>query len=425
MKPYYELNKIELSELKAELEKEYKALQGKNLSLDMSRGKPAKEQIDMCNDMLTCIKTGEECVYEGTDCRNYGVIDGLPAMKKIFADILDLQPENIIVGGNSSLTLMYDSIARAFTHGVLGSEKPWSQETGLKFICVVPGYDRHFAITEFFGFELISVPMLSDGPDMDMVEKLVENDEKIKGMWCVPKYSNPDGIVYSDETIRRLAALKPKAKDFRIFYDNAYVVHHFTDEEIEIANIFELAKEYGNEDMIYEFASTSKYCFPGAGVSCIAASKANIDFIRKQLFFQTIGSDKMNQLRHIKYFKDLNGIKAHMKKHAAVLGPKFDIVIKTLKKELSGLGIADWTEPKGGYFISFNTPDGCAKRTVELAKEAGVKLTGAGSTYPYKNDPNDKNIRIAPSCPTKEELQAAIDVFCVCVKLAAVEKLIG
>lgn len=425
MKSYLQYSKDELKTLQVDLLKQYDEIKAKNLKLDMSRGKPGKEQLDMCEEMLTVVSNSEECIFDGTDCRNYGVIDGIPAMKQIFADLLALKPENIIVGGNSSLTLMYDSVARAFTHGVFGGDKPWSQETGLKFLCVVPGYDRHFAITEFFGFELINIPMLADGPDMDMVEQLVGTDEKIKGIWCVPKYSNPDGIVYSDETIKRLANLKPLAKDFRIFYDNAYVVHHLTDDEIEIANIFDYARECGNENMIYEFASTSKYCFPGAGVSCIAASKENIDFIKKQMFFQTIGPDKMNQLRHIRYFKDLDGIKAHMRKQAAVLKPKFDIVINTLNKELDGLEIGDWIEPKGGYFISFNTLENCAKRTVALAKEAGITLTGAGATYPHKNDPQDRNIRIAPSYPSQADLQAAIDVFCVCVKLAAVEKLLG
>ncbi len=425
MKTYSQMTKEELTALQSQLKEQYEEIKAKNLSLDMSRGKPGKEQIDMCNDMLHIVETGADCIYEGTDCRNYGGLDGLGKMKQIFADILELQPENIIIGGNSSLTLMYDSVARAFTHGVLGGEKPWSQEKGLKWLCVVPGYDRHFAITEFFGFELINIPMLATGPDMDMVEKLVSEDEKIKGIWCVPKYSNPDGIVYSDETIKRLAALKPKAKDFRIFYDNAYVVHHLTVEEVSIPNIFEYAKECGNENMIFEFASTSKYCFPGAGVSCIAASKENIDFIKKQIFFQTIGPDKMNQLRHIKYFGNVDGIKAHMRKQAAILKPRFDIVINTLNSELSGLGVGDWIEPKGGYFVSFNTLEGCAKRTVTLAKEAGITLTGAGATYPYKKDPEDKNIRISPSFPSCADLQAAMDVFCVCVKIASVEKLLA
>ena len=425
MKKYTEMTREELQNLYNGLQKEYAQIQSRNLSLDMSRGKPGKEQLDLSEDMLHCIKDSAACMMDGVDTRNYGVIDGLPSIKKMFAELLGVEDSMVIVGGNSSLTMMYDSVARAMTHGVYGSDMPWGKQEGLKFLCPSPGYDRHFAITEFFGFDLITVPMTEDGPDMDMVEKLVAEDASIKGIWCVPKYSNPDGIVYSDETVRRLAALKPAAKDFRIFYDNAYVVHHLTDEEVEIPEIFSLAREYGNEDMIYEFASTSKICYPGAGVACMVASKANVDFIKKQMFYQTIGPDKINELRHINYFKNVDGIKEHMRKHAQVLRPRFDAVTDTLSRELSGLDIGNWITPKGGYFVSFNAMAGCAKRIVVLMKEAGVVMTGAGATFPYKNDPQDSNIRIAPSFPSVEDLQMAMDIFCVCVKLAAIEKLLA
>lgn len=425
MKKYTEMTREELQELYQGLQKEYAQIQSRNLSLDMSRGKPGKEQLDLSEDMLHCIKDSADCMMDGVDTRNYGVLDGLPSIKKLFADLLDVDDSMVIVGGNSSLTMMYDAVARAMTHGVYGSDMPWGKQEGLKFLCPSPGYDRHFAITEFFGFELITVPMTEDGPDMDIVENLVAQDASVKGIWCVPKYSNPDGIVYSDETVRRLAALKPAAKDFRIFYDNAYVVHHLTDEEIEIPEIFSLAREYGNEDMIYEFASTSKICYPGAGVACMVASKANVEWIKKQMFYQTIGPDKINELRHIKYFKNVEGIKAHMRKHAQVLGPRFDVVTDTLARELNGLDIGCWITPKGGYFVSFHAMAGCAKRIVVLMKEAGVVMTGAGATFPYKNDPQDSNIRIAPSFPSVEDLQMAMDVFCMCVKLAAIEKLLA
>lgn len=425
MKKYTEMTREELQNLYDGLQKEYAQIQSRNLSLDMSRGKPGKEQLDLSEDMLHCIKDSAACMMDGVDTRNYGVIDGLPSIKKMFAELLGVEDSMVIVGGNSSLTMMYDSVARAMTHGVYGSDMPWGKQEGLKFLCPSPGYDRHFAITEFFGFDLITVPMTEAGPDMDVVEKLVAEDASIKGIWCVPKYSNPDGIVYSDETVRRLAALKPAAKDFRIFYDNAYVVHHLTDEEVEIPEIFSLAREYGNEDMIYEFASTSKICYPGAGVACMVASKANVEFIKKQMFYQTIGPDKINELRHINYFKSVDGIKEHMRKHAQVLRPRFDAVTDTLSRELSGLDIGNWITPKGGYFVSFNAMAGCAKRIVVLMKEAGVVMTGAGASFPYKNDPQDSNIRIAPSFPSVEDLQMAMDIFCVCVKLAAIEKLLA
>lgn len=424
MKPMTSWTKDELAACRQELRQQYEAFQKKGLKLNMARGVPSPEQLDMCEDMLTVLRTNEDCQYEGIDTRNYGGLDGLPGAKKLFADILRLRPENIIVGGNSSLNLMYDAVARAMTHGVVGSEKPWCECAHRKFLCPVPGYDRHFAVTEHFGFEMINIPMDENGPDMDMVERLVASDPDIKGMWCVPKYSNPSGVVYSDETIRRLACLRPAAPDFRIFYDNAYVVHHLTDERIEIANIFDYAKEAGNENIVFEFASTSKFCFPGAGISCIAASEENIALIKSQLFFQTIGPDKLNQLRHIRFFGSLDAVHEHMKKQAAILRPKFEAVLGALKSELSGLEIGRWTEPKGGYFVSFDTLPGCAKRTVQLMKEAGVNMTGAGATYPYKKDPEDKNIRIAPSFPPVSELKTAMELFCLCVKLAAAEKLL-
>ncbi len=424
MKPMTNWPQEELAAYARELAKEYEEFQKQGLKLNMSRGVPGTEQLDMCEGMLTVLQTNEDCLCDGVDTRNYGGLDGLPGAKKLFADILGLKPENIIVGGNSSLNLMYDAVARAMTHGVVGSVKPWCECPGRKFLCPVPGYDRHFAVTEHFGFEMINIPMDENGPDMDMVERLVAADADIKGIWGVPKYSNPTGIVYSDETIRRLASLKPAAPDFRIFYDNAYVVHHLTDERIEIANIFDYAKEAGNENIVFEFASTSKFCFPGAGISCIAASMENIGLIKAQMFYQTIGPDKINQLRHIRFFDGLDAVHSHMRKQAAILKPKFDAVLSALQNELSGLGIGSWTEPKGGYFVSFNTLPGCAKRTVQLMKEAGVIMTSAGATYPYQNDPEDRNIRIAPSFPPVSELETAMRLFCLCVKRAAIEKLL-
>lgn len=425
MKRYDTLSIEQLKDELKVLEESYAAYKLLGLKLDMSRGKPNSDQLDLCDGILNVIKDGNDCIVDGFDVRNYGLLEGLPCAKKLFADLLDLKPENIFVGGNSSLNMMYDAVAKAMTHGVTDAEKPWSECKKRKFLCVVPGYDRHFAITEFFGFEHICVPMTPNGPDMDIVEKLVADDEDIKGIWCVPKYSNPDGTVYSEATIQRLAALRPKAKDFRIFYDNAYVVHHLTQDEIEIPNIFDIAEQYGNEDMIFEFASTSKISYPGAGISCIAASKANISHIKSQIFYQTISADKVNQLRHVLYFQDLNGIKNHMRKLADVLKPKFDLVVNKLNAQLHGLNIGSWLEPKGGYFVSFDAPCGCAKRIVALAKEAGITMTAAGSTYPNMKDPSDSNIRIAPTYPPISELGTAMDVFCVCVKIAAIEKLIA
>lgn len=421
---YTEMNKEQLAAEKARLEQQLGEYKAKGLKLDMSRGKPSPDQLDLSMEMMD--HYGNEYVSEnGTDCRNYGLLDGIPEAKAIFSEMLGVSADQIIIGGNSSLQLMYDFVIRALQLGVLGSDKPWCKYDKVKFLCPSPGYDRHFAICESLGIEMIPVEYKSDGPDMDEVERLVSSDETIKGIWCVPMYSNPTGISYSDEAVRRFAALKPAAKDFRILWDNAYCVHHLSDDQDKILNIIEECEKTGNPDMVVEFASTSKISFPGSGIAMIAASKANIDFIKSQLTFQTIGYDKLNQLHHVQYFKDLNGIMEHMKRHAKIVKPKFDAVLSALDKEIAPLGIGEWNSPKGGYFISFNALDGCAKRIVGLAKEAGVVMTGAGATYPYGKDPRDSNIRIAPTYPTVDELKLAMEIFCVCVKLASVEKLLG
>lgn len=425
MKSYSELTRDELLTIKDELEKEYKEAASKGLKLDMSRGKPAAKQLDLSRDMLDVVNSSSDLKCEdGVDVRNYGILDGISEAKKIMADILGVSSDNVIVFGNASLNIMYDMVSRAMLFGILGST-PWSKLDKVKFLCPVPGYDRHFAITELFGVEMINIPMKADGPDMDLVEKYVNNDESIKGIWCVPKYSNPQGITYSDEVVKRFAALKPAAKDFRIFWDNAYAIHDlYEDDKDELLEIFAECKKNGNEDMVYEFCSTSKVTFAGGGISALAASKSNIDDVKRTMTIQTIGHDKVNQLRHARYFKDINGVYDHMKKHAAILRPKFEAVINEFEKELSGLGIASWVKPKGGYFISFETMQGCAKAVVAKCKEAGVTLTGAGATYPYKKDPNDSNIRIAPSLPTEEELKQATELFILCVKLVSVDKLL-
>lgn len=425
MKSYSELTRDELLTIKDELEKEYKEAASKGLKLDMSRGKPAAKQLDLSRDMLDVVNSSSDLKCEdGVDVRNYGILDGISEAKKIMADILGVSSDNVIVFGNASLNIMYDMVSRAMLFGILGST-PWSKLDKVKFLCPVPGYDRHFAITELFGVEMINIPMKADGPDMDLVEKYVNNDESVKGIWCVPKYSNPQGITYSDEVVKRFAALKPAAKDFRIFWDNAYAIHDlYEDDKDELLEIFAECKKNGNEDMVYEFCSTSKVTFAGGGISALAASKSNIDDVKRTMTIQTIGHDKVNQLRHARYFKDINGVYDHMKKHAAILRPKFEAVINEFEKELSGLGIASWVKPKGGYFISFETMDGCAKAVVAKCKEAGVTLTGAGATYPYKKDPNDSNIRIAPSLPTEEELKQATELFVLCVKLVSVDKLL-
>lgn len=424
MKKLSEMTSEELLAFKNETEKQYLDFKSLNLSLDMSRGKPAPAQLDLTMPMISILDGEKLSAENGFDCRNYGVLDGIPEAKKMFADVLGVAPENIIVYGNSSLAIMYDMVSRAWSHGVLGS-KPWCRYDKVKFLCPVPGYDRHFSICEYFGIEMINIPSNEEGPDMDLIEKLVSEDDTIKGIWCVPQYSNPTGISYSDSVVKRFAALKPKAADFRIFWDNAYCIHHLTDSPVCILNIFDECKKAGTENMVYEFMSTSKISFPGAGVAVLATSVENAESIKKGLGVSTIGFDKLNQLRHIKFFKNADGLKAHMEKHKAIIAPKFDVVTEELEKNIAPLGIASWHKAEGGYFISFDAMSGCAKRIVSLCKEAGVVLTGAGATYPYGKDLEDSNIRIAPSYPTVDELRKAMELFCICIRLASVEKLLN
>lgn len=425
MKSYKEMSKEELAALKTELEKAYEDAKGKGLKLDMSRGKPSAAQLDMTMPIMDVLNAESDLKTEaGVDCRNYGVMDGIPEAKALMGAMMGVAPEKVIVCGNASLTIMYNTVSRSVTHGVCGST-PWCKLDKVKFLCPVPGYDRHFAVTEHFGIEMINIPMTPTGPDMDLVEKYVNEDPTVKGIWCVPKYSNPQGITYSDETVKRFAALKPAAEDFRIFWDNAYGIHDlYEDDKDELLDIMAECEKAGNPDMVYIFASTSKVSFSGSGIAAIAASERNLADIRKTMTIQTIGYDKINQLRHVRYFKDINGLRAQMKKEADILRPKFEAVISTLEAELSGLGIGEWIKPKGGYFISFNTMEGCAKAVVAKCKEAGVVLTGAGATYPYGKDPKDSNIRIAPSFPTPEEMQQATELFVLCVKLVSVNKLL-
>lgn len=422
---YNDMSKEELLVLKESLNKEYAEAKAKGLALDMSRGKPSAKQLDVSLGLLDTINSSSDLkALDGTDCRNYGVLDGIPEAKKLMADMMGTTPDHVIVYGNASLNIMYDQISRAYTHGILGNT-PWCKLDKVKFLCPVPGYDRHFAITERFGIEMINIPMSESGPDMGMVEEYVSKDASVKGIWCVPKYSNPQGYTYSEETVKRMAALKPAAEDFRIFWDNAYVIHDlYDDNKDEIDDIISECEKAGNPDMVFEFASTSKVSFPGSGIAALATSANNIADIKKQLTIQTIGHDKLNQLRHVRFFKDINGLKEHMRKHAEFMRPKFEAVESVLEEELGGLGIGSWTEPKGGYFISFEALDGCAKAIVAKCKEAGVKLTGAGATFPYGKDPKDSNIRIAPSFPTPEEMKQAADLFVLCVKLVSVEKLL-
>lgn len=420
---YLSMNLQELQKQEELLLKEYEKQKEKGLKIDMTRGKPCSEQLDLSEGMLTAISTNADCLTDyGFDCRNYGLVDGLDYAKKIFSDIIGVPWNQIIVGGNSSLNLMYDAVARYMLYGVNG-EKPWVKQEKIKFLCPVPGYDRHFAICESLGIEMVNVPLLADGPDMDMVEKLIK-DETVKGMWCVPKYSNPTGITYSPSIIKRIAAMKPAAKDFRLFWDNAYAVHDIYEDGDVLLDILPECEACGNGNMPLIFTSTSKITYPGSGVSAIGGSKENIDYIKSIMQKQTIGHDKMNMWRHVKYFKSADGIKEYMKKHAAILRPKFEICQKVLEENLADTGVAMWTKPKGGYFISLNVYAGCAMKTVELAKEAGVVVTEAGATFPYHKDPGDTNIRIAPSFPKTDELEKGMEVLCTCAKLAAVQKLI-
>lgn len=425
MQSYQKMTKEELLQEKAKLEAVYKKYQQRGLKLDMSRGKPSQEQLDLSMGMMDVLNSDSDLrCDDGTDCRNYGVLDGIQEAKVLLGDMIECHPDNIIIYGNSSLNVMYDTISRSMTHGVMGNT-PWCKLDKVKFLCPVPGYDRHFAITEYFGIEMINVPMLPTGPDMDMVEELVSKDEAIKGIWCVPKYSNPQGITYSDETVRRFARLKPAAKDFRIYWDNAYGVHHLYD--IDQDNLIEIlaeCKRAGNPDMVYKFCSTSKITFSGSGIAALAASQNNLEEIRKQMGLATIGHDKVNQLRHVRFFGDIHGMMEHMRKHADILRPKFEMILDTLEREIEGKEIGTWIRPKGGYFICFEAMEGCAKAIVSKAKKAGVVMTPAGAPFPYGKDPKDSVIRIAPSYPTLEDLKLATDIFVVCVKLVSIDKIL-
>lgn len=425
MKKYTEMSETELKEQLAVLTKEYESAKAKGLKLDMSRGKPSPAQLDVSNEILDVVNSKTGCISDsGTDCRNYGTMEGIPEARQLMGEFLRVPKENVFVCGNASLNIMYDCVSSAMLFGIMGST-PWCHLDKVKFLCPVPGYDRHFKITELMGIEMINIPMTENGPDMDMVEKLVSSDSSIKGIWCVPKYSNPQGVVYSDETVKRFAALKPAAKDFRIYWDNAYALHYIYDENIEIPEILSECAKAGNPDLVYEFCSTSKISFAGGGISAIASSEANLKWISKRMNVETISYDKINQLRHVRYFKNGDGLRAHMRKHAEFLRPKFDAVLEILDRELDGLGAGSWMKPMGGYFISFDAVPGCAKAIVNKCKEAGVVLTGAGATYPYGKDPDDSNIRIAPSYPTLEELKQAAELFALCAKLATVEKLLA
>ena len=417
MQPYAELTNEELKALRKQLSAQYKEFQGKDLKLDMSRGKPSVEQLDLSMGMMDVLSSDMDLTCEdGTDCRNYGVLTGIKEAKELIGDMMEVAPDNIIIYGNSSLNVMFDTVARSMTHGVMGCT-PWCKLDKVKFLCPVPGYDRHFAITEYFGIEMINVPMSETGPDMDMVEQLVAADDSIKGIWCVPKYSNPTGTSYSDETVRRFARLKPAAP--------AYGVHHLYDHDQDhLIEILAECKRAGNPDLVYKFSSTSKISFPGSGIAAIATSRNNLEAIEQQLKIQTIGHDKVNQLRHVRYFGDIHGMVEHMRKHADIMRPKFEAVINILDRELSELGIGSWTTPKGGYFISFDSMDGCAKEIVARCKKAGLVMTKAGATYPYGKDPHDSNIRIAPSYPPLGDLIVAMELFALCVKIVSIDKLL-
>lgn len=425
MTAYKDLSKEELLELKSGLEAQFEEVKAKGLKLDMSRGKPSADQLNLSMGMMDTLTSGVDLTCEdGVDCRNYGGLDGIDEAKQLLADMMEVPKDNIIIFGNSSLNVMFDTVSRSMTHGVCGST-PWCKLDKVKFLCPSPGYDRHFKITEYFGIEMITVPMTPTGPDMDMIEELVSSDPAIKGVWCVPKYSNPQGITYSEETVKRFARLKPAAEDFRIFWDNAYCIHHLYEEQDFLLEILEECEKAGNPDLAYKFISTSKVSFPGSGIAAVASSPRNLADFRKHMAIQTIGHDKINQLRHVRFFKDIEGMHEHMRKHAEILRPKFEAVENTLEKEIGGAGIGTWTTPKGGYFISFDSMEGCAKDIVAKAAEAGVKMTEAGATFPYGVDPHDSNIRIAPSFPTPEELQLATEIFVLSVKLVSVDKLLA
>jgi DNA-binding transcriptional MocR family regulator len=424
MKPFNEMTRDELLSLREKLVQQYEDKKKLGLVLNMARGKPSAAQLDDSMELLDVMDGRSDMLAsDGTDIRNYGCLEGLPEARQLMAEMMGTKADNVYVFGNASLTIMYDTVSRSYTHGVCGST-PWCRLDKVKWLCPVPGYDRHFAITEHFGIEMINIPMSQDGPDMDLVEQYVNNDPAVKGIWCVPKYSNPQGVVYSDETIKRFAGLRPAAEDFRIYWDNAYVIHDLYEDQRDIPDILSLCREAGNEDMVFEFASTSKVSFAGSGIAAMAASARNLEDLRKTMTIQTIGYDKVNQLRHVRYFKNLDGLKARMKKHADQMRPKFEATLEVLDRELSGLGIGTWIKPYGGYFISFDSMEGCAKRIVALCKDAGVVMTGAGATFPYGKDPKDSNIRIAPSFPTPEEMTQAAEIFALCVKLASVDKLL-
>ena len=428
MKTYQEMTKEELTAEQQKVSEQFKAMQERGLKLDMSRGKPAMAQLELSNEMMDVLNSDSYFNDEtGTDCRNYGVMGGIPEAKRLMGEMSEVSPDDMIIFGNSSLNIMFDTISRSMTHGVCGST-PWCKLDSVKFLCPVPGYDRHFKITEYFGIEMINIPMSPDGPDMDMVEKYVNNDPSVKGIWCVPKYSNPQGYTYSEKTVKRFANLQPAAEDFRIFWDNAYSIHHLYDEPERQDYLLEILNECrkaGHPDIVYKFISTSKVTFPGSGLAAIASSPANLADIKKHLQVQTIGHDKLNQLRHVRYFGNMANMHAHMSKHAAILRPKFEAVEQIMDENLGGLGIGSWTKPNGGYFISFDSMNGCAKAIVAKAAEAGVKMTNAGATYPYGKDPDDKNIRIAPSFPTPGELRMATEIFVASVKLVSIEKLLA
>ena len=424
MKKYTEMTKAELKAEREKVEAIYRELKDRKLSLNMARGKPGKEQLDQVSGILDVLRSDSDFICDGIDVRNYGNLEGLPSCQKLFAEVLGVKPENIFIGGTSSLQLMYDTISKAYTNGLVNSDKPWGKLDEVKWLCPSPGYDRHFAVSESFGMTMITVPMTAEGPDMDVVEELVK-DPDVRGMWCVPKFSNPDGIIYSEETVRRIASLKPAAKDFLLLWDNAYCVHEFFGDFIPFPDILSECAKYGNEDMPFEFASTSKITFPGAGISVLACSQHNMQYLKKLLGTQVISYDKVNQLRHIRFLKDKAGLLALMKEHAEVLGPKFRCVLDALDKEIAPLGIAEWQRPNGGYFISVNTMPGIAGATWKLCKEAGLTMTNAGATFPYGKDPKDSNLRVAPSLPPIDQLQKAMEIFCTSLRLAALNKLLA